>query len=41
MKNNITTNPLQTGSGNYQEILRVDHTFNATDSNMGHDAFAN
>jgi hypothetical protein len=30
-----TFNPLQTGPGNYQYILRVDHTFNATDSVWG------
>ena len=26
--NQFTFNPTQTGSGNYQEIVRVDHTFN-------------
>ncbi|MGA8270681.1 MAG: carboxypeptidase-like regulatory domain-containing protein, partial [Candidatus Sulfotelmatobacter sp.] len=31
----FTFNPTQTGSGNYQEILRVDHTFNSADSVWG------
>jgi hypothetical protein len=30
--NQFTFNPTETGTGNYQEIVRIDHTFNATDS---------
>jgi hypothetical protein len=33
--NEYTFNPLQTGSGNYQEILRVDHTVSPKDSLWG------
>lgn len=33
--NQFTFNPNQTGSGNYQEILRVDHTFNPNNSIWG------
>jgi hypothetical protein len=33
--NEFTFNPLQTGSGNYQEILRIDHTISSTDSVWG------
>jgi hypothetical protein len=30
--NQFTFNPTETGSGNYQEIIRVDHTFSQSDS---------
>jgi hypothetical protein len=33
--NQFTFNPTQTGSGNYQEILRVDHTFNSRNAIWG------
>jgi hypothetical protein len=33
--NEFTFNPTQTGSGNYQEILRIDHTFNSSNSIWG------
>jgi len=33
--NQFTFNPTETGTGNYQEILRVDHTFNSKDSIWG------
>jgi Carboxypeptidase regulatory-like domain len=33
--NEFTFNPTQTGTGNYQEIARIDHTFNASDSIWG------
>jgi hypothetical protein len=33
--NEFTFNPTQTGTGNYQEILRVDHTFNASNAIWG------
>jgi hypothetical protein len=33
--NEFTFNPTEFGSGNYQEILRVDHTFNPTNSIWG------
>lgn len=30
--NQFTFNPTETGSGNYQEIIRIDHTFNSKDA---------
>jgi Carboxypeptidase regulatory-like domain len=31
----FTFNPTETGTGNYQEIVRIDHTFNSSDSIWG------
>ena len=33
--NQFTFNPTETGTGNYQEIARIDHTFNSKDSIWG------